>query len=41
MESLYSVKLSELIKDYPQLYEIKRDGDKKSSGYSYRCLGRS
>ena len=34
-------KLSELIKDYPQLYEIKRDGDKKSSGYSYRCLGRS
>lgn len=33
-------KLSELIKDFPQLYEIKRDGNKKTSGYSYRCIGR-
>ena len=30
-------KLSELIKDYPALYEIKRDGSKRTSGYSYRC----
>ena len=34
-------KLSDLIKDFPQLYEIKRDGDRKTSGYSYRCLGRA
>ena len=35
-------KLSELIKDYPQLYEIKRvSGDRRSSGYAYRCRSRS
>ena len=34
-------KLSDLIKDFPQLYEIKRDGDRKTSGYSYRCMGRA
>ena len=30
-------KLSELIKDYPQLYEIRRDGEKRTANYSYRC----